>query len=190
MAWEKHDFSGLYREYETVFWNWQSYPTLSYSISARRENINFDHLFKKYAPDINWDWRLLASLAYTESNFDTTAVSWAGAKGLMQLMPATARAMGVPPGKEQNPEESIKAATKYIAATAKSFSKIPQEERINFILASYNSGIGHVFDAMALVKNMAKTNMCGGITWKTSSSWKAMKSTLPIRFARTGISVG
>lgn len=49
----------------------------------------------------------------------------------MQLMPATARAMGLPEGKEQNPEESIKAA-KYIGATAKSFSKIPQEERINF----------------------------------------------------------
>ena len=71
-------------------------------------------------------------------------------------MPATARAMGVPPGKEQNPEESIKAATKYIAATAKSFSKIPQEERINFILASYNYGIGHVFDAMALAEKYGK----------------------------------
>ena len=74
---------------------------------------HYDNLFKKYAQEIGWDWRLLASLAYTESNFDTTAVSWAGAKGLMQLMPATARAMGVPPGKEQNPEESIKAAVKY-----------------------------------------------------------------------------
>ena len=61
---------------------------------------HYDNLFKKYAQEIGWDWRLLASLAYTESNFDTTAVSWAGAKGLMQLMPATARAMGVPPGKE------------------------------------------------------------------------------------------
>lgn len=55
---------------------------------------HYDNLFKKYAQEIGWDWRLLASLAYTESNFDTTAVSWAGAKGLMQLMPATARAMG------------------------------------------------------------------------------------------------
>ena len=42
---------------------------------------------------------------------------------------------------QDKPEESIKAAVKYIGATAKSFSKIPQEERINFVLASYNSGI-------------------------------------------------
>jgi len=74
----------------------------------------------------------------------------------MQLMPATARAMGVPEGKEQNPEESVKAAVKYIGATARSFSKIPQEERINFVLASYNSGIGHVLDAMALAEKYGK----------------------------------
>lgn len=126
-------------------------------LSLREGKIShYDKLFKKYAPDINWDWRLLASLAYTESNFDTTAVSWAGARGLMQLMPATARAMGLPEGKEQNPEESIKAAVKYIAATTKSFTKVPKEERINFVLASYNSGIGHVLDAMALAEKYGK----------------------------------
>jgi membrane-bound lytic murein transglycosylase F len=63
---------------------------------------HYDDLFRRYAKEIGWDWRLLASLAYTESNFNPNVVSWAGAKGLMQLMPATARAMGVPPGKEQD----------------------------------------------------------------------------------------
>lgn len=126
-------------------------------LSLREGKIShFDKLFKKYAPEIAWDWRLLASLAYTESNFDSTAVSWAGARGLMQLMPATARAMGVPAGKEHNPEESIKASIKYIAATAKSFPSVPKEERLNFILASYNSGIGHVLDAMALAEKYGK----------------------------------
>ena len=118
---------------------------------------HFDTLFKKYAKEIDWDWRILASLAYTESNFDTTAVSWAGAKGLMQLMPRTARAMGVPPGKEQNPEESIKAAVKYIAATSRSFNAIKNEnERMKFVLAAYNAGIGHVLDAMALAEKYGK----------------------------------
>lgn len=126
-------------------------------LSLREGKIShYDDLFKKYAADINWDWRLLASLAYTESNFDSTAVSWAGARGLMQLMPATARAMGVPPGMEHNPEESVKAAVKYIAATNRSFAAIPPEERINFVLASYNSGIGHVLDAMALAEKYGK----------------------------------
>ncbi len=124
---------------------------------------HFDPLFKKYSKEIGWDWRMLASLAYTESNFDTTVVSWAGAKGLMQLMPATARAMGVPPGKEQNPEESIKAAIKYIMATERSFSMIPdKQERLNFILASYNAGLGHIYDAMALAEKYGKNKL----VWK------------------------
>lgn len=118
---------------------------------------HYDELFKKYATDIEWDWRLLASLAFTESNFDTTAVSWAGAKGLMQLMPRTARAMGVPEGKEQNPEESIKAAVKYIGQLSRSFQRIEnKEEKIKFVLASYNAGIGHIFDAMALAEKYGK----------------------------------
>ena len=118
---------------------------------------HFDHLFKKYAKEIGWDWRVLASLAYTESNFDSTAVSWAGAKGLMQLMPSTAKAMGIPAGKEHNPEESIKAASKYLNLTARSFSKITDpEERIKFVLGSYNAGIGHIFDAMALAEKYGK----------------------------------
>lgn len=126
-------------------------------LSLREGKIShYDNLFKKYAKEIDWDWRLLASLAYTESNFDTTAVSWAGARGLMQLMPSTARAMGMPAGKEQNAEESVKAAVKYIGMTAQSFKHLPEKERINFVLASYNSGIGHVLDAMALAEKYGK----------------------------------
>ena len=126
-------------------------------LSLREGKIShYDDLFKKYAKEIGWDWRLLASLAYKESNFDTTAVSWAGAKGMMQLMPSTAHAMGVPPGKEQNAEESVKAAVKYLGLTAKSFTQIPEPERTNFVLASYNSGIGHVLDAMALAEKYGK----------------------------------
>lgn len=116
----------------------------------------YDDLFKKYAPQINWDWRILAALVYTESNFNPKAVSWAGAKGLMQLMPATSRAYGVPAGMESDPEESIKAGVKYIAELQKIFFKVNDSDRIKFVLASYNSGIGHVFDAMALAEKYGK----------------------------------
>jgi len=120
----------------------------------------YDKFFKKYSKEINWDWQLLASLAYNESNFDPKAVSWAGARGLMQLMPTTARAMGLSSGEEENPELSIKAAVKYIASINKSFSMIPdKKERRNFILAAYNAGLGHIYDAMALADKYGKNKL-------------------------------
>ena len=133
-------------------------------LSLREGKIShYDELFKKYAKRIDWDWRLLASLAYAESNFDPTVVSWAGARGLMQLMPRTARILGVPPGKEDDPEESIKAAVVYIGRLDKSFASVgDKEERIKFILASYNAGEGHIKDAMALAKKYGADPTC----WK------------------------
>ena len=136
-----------------------THPTI---LSLREGKIShYDSLFKKYASDIDWDWRLLASVAYTESNFDTAVVSWAGARGLMQLMPRTATAYGIPEGREFNAEENIKAATKYIKDMNKSLRSIPdKDERTYFILAAYNAGLGHIYDAIALAnkhgKNRAK----------------------------------
>ena len=118
----------------------------------------FDHLFKQYAKKIDWDWRLLAALAYKESAFDPKVVSWAGARGLMQLMPSTARKFGLPRGKDRNPEESIKAASKYIAFTERQFSGIKNEHvRLQFVLATYNAGYGHISDAMALASKYGKS---------------------------------
>ncbi len=117
----------------------------------------YDPLFKKYAKELDWDWRLLASQAYQESQFDTTAVSWAGAQGLMQLMPSTAKAYGLEIEKIKNPEANLKAAIESMKTLNKSFLKIEnRDERIKFILAAYNSGIGHIYDAMALAKKYNK----------------------------------
>lgn len=117
----------------------------------------YDHLFKRYAKKIGWDWRLLAALAYKESNFNPKVVSWAGARGLMQLMPQTARTVGLPRGKENVPEESIKAAVEYIDITQKDLYYIKNSyERLQFTLAIYNAGTHHIQDAMALAKKYGK----------------------------------
>lgn len=113
----------------------------------------FDEYFRKYSKEIGWDWRMLAALVFTESNFNPSVVSWAGAKGLMQLMPSTAHAFGVPKGMEDDPEESIKAGVKYIASLQRLFRKVTdKKEQSKFVLASYNAGAGHVMDAMALTE--------------------------------------
>jgi membrane-bound lytic murein transglycosylase F len=106
---------------------------------------------------MDFDWRLMASIAYQESRFDTTLTSWAGAGGLMQVMPKTFTGMGENIENINNPEASVRAASKYIRSLIRSFSNIEnKEERIKFVLAGYNSGIGHILDAQALAKKYGK----------------------------------
>lgn len=114
----------------------------------------FDHLFKQYAKEIGWDWRLLAAQGYAESRFDSTQVSWAGAKGVMQIMPATARAYGLTSETMTNNDRSIATATQIIAALNRTLRSRVQdeEERKKFIIAAYNSGLAHILDAIALAK--------------------------------------
>jgi membrane-bound lytic murein transglycosylase F len=110
-----------------------------------------------YSRDIRWDWRLMAAQCYQESTFDPKAVSFAGAKGLMQIMPGTADHLGVPRSQLYDPETNIAAAAKLIKELNGAFSDIRDGyERINFILASYNGGSHHIRDAMALARRDGK----------------------------------
>ena len=114
---------------------------------------HYDQYFMAYARDIRWDWRLLAAQCYQESTFDPRAVSFAGAKGLMQIMPGTADHLGVPRSKLYEPEANIQAAVKYIGQLQNTFRDVrDQYERTNFVLAAYNGGAHHIRDAMALAK--------------------------------------
>lgn len=113
----------------------------------------WDGYFINYAPKAGWDWQLLAAQCYQESTFDPQAHSWAGACGLMQIMPATADHLGLARDKMYDPESNIAAAAKYIAELNGLFKDIPdRRERINFVLASYNGGAFHIRDAMALTE--------------------------------------
>jgi membrane-bound lytic murein transglycosylase F len=126
-------------------------------ISSCGRNISpYDNLIIKHANEIGWDWRLLASLIYQESQFDPHAKSWAGACGLMQLMPATAESFGAV--NLENPAESLRAGTKYLQWLEKYWEKkVPdKDERIKFIMASYNVGQEHVADAQRLANKYDK----------------------------------
>ncbi|MCB0805369.1 MAG: transglycosylase SLT domain-containing protein, partial [Bacteroidales bacterium] len=92
---------------------------------------------------------LLASMAYQESQFDPKARSWAGAIGLMQIMPATADYLGI--GNPSVPENNIRAAVKYLDELQDKFSTVTDStEKLKFVLASYNVGPNHVEDARRL----------------------------------------
>lgn len=113
---------------------------------------HYDQLIQRYAKRINWDWRLVAAIIHQESHFNPNARSWCGAQGLMQLMPGTARQMGIYDN-VYNPERNIQGGTNYLKYLEKSWADIKDyTQRIKFILASYNAGLGHVTDAVRLAE--------------------------------------
>jgi len=117
----------------------------------------YDHYFKEYAPQINWDWRLLAAVAYEESEFDPSTQSWSGASGIMQLMSRTASDFGLDRNTVLDPEKNIEAGVQYIKSLNFAFNRVQnKEERIKFILAAYNCGPAHILDAMALARKFGK----------------------------------
>ena len=155
----KKYISTLQKYFKMSKWGNEHISPNQMAISLKNGVISpYDHLFKQYADSIGWDWRLLASMAYNESQFDSSLVSWAGAKGIMQLMPSTARHFSDEGWDMTNNRECIAASTRYIASLNKSLrNKVEdKEERIKFILASYNSGLGHIFDAIALAEKYGK----------------------------------
>lgn len=123
-------------------------------LNASKGTISmYDGLFQKYAPIARWDWRLIAAQCYQESAFDKNAKSWAGAYGLMQIMPATANTVGLAMSEIYEPEANIASAVKYIALLNEKFRDIPNpNERRLYVLASYNGGFFHIRDAMALAR--------------------------------------
>ena len=109
----------------------------------------YDDLIKSLAKEYNFDWRLLAAQVNKESQFDPKAESWAGAKGLLQVMPRTAREVGI--SDLEKPENGLLAGVKYMAWISKQLSKdLPANDRLWFTLAAYNAGLGHLKDARSL----------------------------------------
>ena len=145
----------------------------------------YDNLIKTYANKLGWDWRLLASQVYQESHFDPGANSWAGAEGLMQVMPATAEALGIED--VSDPEQSIRGGTSYLKQIYKRFDQIPDSlNRIKFTMASYNCGYGHVLDAQRL----AEANGLDPTLWEDNVEDALLDLRLPKNYNKPIIKYG
>lgn len=127
----------------------------------------FDDLFRHHARRIRWRWPLLASVAWQESRFDPTALSVAGARGMMQIMPATGGDLGL--RDPHDPAQSVAAGATYLRQLERRWQlRVPDAvERVKFVLASYNAGMGHVEDAVAL----AQASGLAGDRWSEVAPW-------------------
>lgn len=127
-----------------------------YSSLGGNKLSQFDMLIMEGAKKLNWDWRLLASIVYQESRFKVGDESWAGAQGLMQLMPQTAKRFGAKD--VYDPVDNIRAGVNYLKYLDEYWTKRIGEpqERMKFILASYNAGLAHILDSRRLAEKYGK----------------------------------
>lgn len=124
-------------------------------------------LFQRYSNE--FDWRLIAALAYQESHWNPNAKSPTGVRGMMMLTLPTAKSVGVTD--RLNPEQSVRGGVEYLRhIVARVPDSISQHEKIWFALASYNVGYGHMMDARRLTKRQ------GG----NPDAWADVKERLPL----------
>ncbi len=151
--------SGRYKEiYQRYFVN----PRIAVRYSSEYHSASggkispFDPLVRELAKKHGWDWRLISSIMYHESTFDPAVESWGGAIGLMQLMPSTAEALGI--SDLWDPRQNIEGGILFLNwLDEQLLSSIPDStERIRFVLAAYNIGLGHVKDAQRLARKYGK----------------------------------
>lgn len=124
--------------------------TSDYSSLTGDKLSPYDEQLKNASEMLGWDWRLLASVAYQESNFNPSVKSWAGAVGLMQVMPETAKFFGI--HNVWDPKQNIFASARFFKFLDDYWKKTVTNdtERLKFVLASYNVGLSHVIDAQKL----------------------------------------
>lgn len=112
---------------------------LGFPADAEVPEVPFGESIFQFARDTNVNPELVAAVVRAESAFDPMAVSSKGARGLMQLMPATGRELGATPQELFDPEINLRAGVTYLGRLIERY-----ENDLPLVLAAYNAGEGAV----------------------------------------------
>ena len=151
----KSQYAYIYNKYFKWAKQTQTKAKSEYNLAEGGRISPYDNVIKLYAEKMNWPWPLLASIIYEESQFDPDAVSWTGAQGLMQILPATAERYGVDSTEITVPEKNIMAGSAYLEWLYNYWLENLDGDSVQsakFAMASYNAGLGHVKDAQRLAE--------------------------------------
>jgi membrane-bound lytic murein transglycosylase F len=147
----KKQYKGLFYNvtYNKYFKNSRNLFDIKGKLDNNKAISDYDDLIKTIAQKYNFDWRLISAQVNKESRFNPKARSWAGARGLLQVMPRTAREVGIK--HLEKPENGLRAGMKYMDWIYRQLSDdLPVKDRMWFTLAAYNAGLGHLKDARRL----------------------------------------
>jgi len=142
---------------------------LEFITSLRADLPKYQQLFQQAQRRTNIDWRLIAALAYQESQWDPHATSFTGVRGMMMLTEETADRLNV--SDRLDPKQSIPAGAEYLAILRNQLpDSVSEPDRTWLALAAYNLGMGHLNGARAIAKSLGAD----------PDSWYAMKKVLPL----------
>ena len=142
----------------------------------RRNSDRYDDVFRKYSKryfGVGFDWRVFKAQGMAESNLDSAATSWVGARGIMQLMPKTFQEITTrnpEMSRIDDPEWNIAAGIFYDRTLWQLWAKDSVDDhRREFMLASYNAGRGTILSAQARARRDSLDHR----------SWPAIESVAP-----------
>jgi len=148
---QNKDYYVLYNKYFKNKHNYKDLFQSDFYSRSRNKISKYDSLIKKHSQKFGWDWRLVSSVIYQESQFNPQARSWARARGLMQIMPRTAGELNI--SNVHNPDQNIRGGIQYLEKLSERWTDIPDSiQQLKFTLASYNSGYKHIRDGQNLTK--------------------------------------
>lgn len=136
----------------------------------------YGNTIKKYSEDYGIDWRLVVAVMKVESQFNHKAESHRGAKGLMQIMPATqseiAEKIGIGSSVIDGPRGNIRGGIFYLAKLYKQYGEqgLDKENQLKMTLAAYNAGPGRIFDAQKMAQYVNDN----------PKEWKSIKNSLSL----------
>ena len=165
---ENGRFDEIYHKYYGGIASFDFVDLKVFHRNIKKKLSRYSPFIKAAAKKHGFDWRLIAAQIYQESHLNPRARSRAGARGLMQLVPRTARSLGV---KDiYNPVENINSGVQYLKKLYDRFKHADDDNRILIAMAAYNVGQGHIQDARRLAKKM-KLN---------PNVWESLAHTLPL----------
>jgi membrane-bound lytic murein transglycosylase F len=161
-------FDELYDKYYGSITSFDYVDLKAFHRKIKNNLSRYSPFIKAAAKKYGFDWRLIAAQMYQESHLNPRAKSRAGARGLMQLLPSTAKIFDIED--IYNPVENINGGVGYLKKLYDLFDEADETNRLLIALAAYNVGRGHIQDArrLAIKKNL------------DPNSWESLAQTLPL----------
>lgn len=161
-------FDQIYKKYYGDIHEFDYVDLRTFHRRIKSRLSRYSPFIKEAAQKHGFDWRLIAAQIYQESHLHPWVHSTAGAKGLMQLLPETARSLNVID--IYNPVENINAGVRHMGNLYSQFKNISGRDRLLISLAAYNTGIGHIWDAQQLAVRQGLD----------PNKWASLSKTLPM----------